>query len=203
MANLLLMGSIGVETHHLFMMDHSEIVWYRVLHLGAIPYASMKFLPIITGILFGAAQFLPEMRDERFRLSLHLPTPIYAMVGGHIFFGLLALGIIILGDVASLGGIMGLYFPREGVEIALWTVLPWSMAGFLGYLGTALGLLEPQYRLKATLLTTVTAMAGLYLQQTPPGAYRPVIPELGLLLLLLLPGVFLPAYRFRFRRVSP
>lgn len=200
--NMAVMAYIAVETRHLFVMDHPEMVWYRVMHLGSIHFGAMKLLPLVTGALLGAAQFLPEMRDERFRLSLHLPVKLHSVVMGHVAFGLCALGIIVLADMGVLVNITSLYFPKEAVEMSLWTVAPWCTAGFVAYLGVALGLLEPKYHLKAALISVSIAMAALFLQNTSPGAYRPVMLALVLSSALLIPGVLLPAYRFRFRRMS-
>lgn len=200
--NMAVMAYIAIDTRHLFVMDHPEIVWYRVMYLGSIYFGAMRLLPLITGALLGAAQFLPEMKDERFRLSLHLPLKLHSVVMGHVAFGLCALGAILLVDIGVLIYITSLYFPREAVELSLWTVAPWCTAGFVAYLGVALGLLEPKYHLKAALISVAIAVAALFLHITYPGAYGPVLPILIIPSALLIPGILLPAYRFRFRRIS-
>lgn len=200
--NMAVMAYIAIDTRHLFMMDHPEIVWHRVMYLGSIHFGAMRLLPLITGALLGAVQFLPEMKDERFRLSLHLPLKLHSVVMGHVAFGLCALGAIVLADIGLLVYITSLYFPKEAVVLSLWTVAPWCTAGFVAYLGVALGLLEPKYHLKAALISMAIAVAALFLHRTYPGAYEPVLPILALSSALLIPGILLPAYRFRFRRIS-
>ena len=70
------------------------------------------------------------------------------------------------------------------------------------YLGLTLALLEPTYRLKAYHLAVAAGVAGLFLLPATPGGYSPITPILAVPLLLLIPAVLLPAYRFRYRRVS-
>lgn len=202
LVNLAVMIYIAADTRHLFIMDHPEMVWHRLMYLGSVHFGVMKFLPTVTGVLLSVAQFLPEMRDERFRLSLHLPVEIHSAVMAHVAFGMVAAAGIILLDMGLLAYITALYFPVEAVSLSIKTAAPWCSAGFVVYLGVALVLLEPLYPLKAALTAMAAATAGLFLHRATPGAYGPVMVRLLLLSALLIPGVLLPAYRFRFRRIS-
>ena len=82
------------------------------------------------------------------------------------------------------------------------TALPWTLAGLAAYLGVTLGLLEPSYRLKFFNLAVAAGVAGLFLFPAEPGGYAFLLVKLALPLLLMIPAVLLPAYRFRYRRVS-
>ena len=50
----------------------------------SIFFGKFKYIPIITALLIGLSQFVPEVTDKRIKLSLHLPmentTVIYSMV---------------------------------------------------------------------------------------------------------------------------
>ena len=140
---------IYVTTRRLFILDHPEVVWYRVLHLGQIHFGLLKYIPLLSGILIACFQFLPEMWGERFRLSLHLPvTPAFVALT-HLLVGLCAYWCMALMDLCALGLITKLFFPWPGIKVSLLTALPWSLAGAAAYLGMALTLLEPDFRLKA------------------------------------------------------
>jgi hypothetical protein len=76
------------------------------------------------------------------------------------------------------------------------------MAGVAAYLGVTLGLLEPAYGLKLFNLSITAGVAGLLLHAVDPGGYRPLLPLLCVPVLLMVPAVLLPAYRFRYRRIS-
>jgi hypothetical protein len=200
--NLLLMGHIYIDARHLFAMDHAEMVWYRVIHLGQIHYAGLKYAPMLTGLLVACIQYLPEMAGERLRLSRHLPVSPHRLILAHVVVGLTAVVLVIVLDMASLALISFMYFPTEAVSSALATSLPWGLAGLASYLGVTLALLEPGYRLKLFNLAISAGVVGLFLYPAEPGGYRDTLAFLGLLVVFMIPAVLLPAYRFRFRRVT-
>nr|WP_320014506.1 hypothetical protein [uncultured Desulfobacter sp.] len=193
---------IYVSTRRLFILDHPEVVWYRVLHLGQIYYGLLKYIPLLSGILIACFQFLPEMWGERFRLSLHLPVPPAFVALSHLLVGMSVYCALALVDLCGLGLITGLFFPWQGIKISLLTALPWTMAGAAAYLGMALSLLEPDFRLKAVNLIIGAGVTGLYLQNVDSGAYGPSLVLLIVPLVLMMPAVLLPVFRFRYRSVG-
>lgn len=198
--NGLLMAYIYIDTRHVFALDHAEIVWYRAFHLGRIYYEQLKYAPAATGLLIACIQYLPEMARERLRLSLHLPVSPHRLIIGHLLIGLSAVTLIIALDLCLLARITASYFPAEAVSSALLTALPWGFSGLASYLGVTLALLEPSSRLKLFNLAIATGIVALFLYPADPGGYRYTLPPLGLSILLMIPAVLLPAYRFRFRR---
>nr|WP_319392290.1 hypothetical protein [uncultured Desulfobacter sp.] len=201
-AHIAVLLFIYVSTRRLFILDHPEVVWYRVLHLGRIHYGLLKYIPLISGILIACFQFLPEMWGERFRLSLHLPVSPAFVALSHLVVGITVYCAMALVDLCGLGLITGLFFPWQGIKISLLTALPWTMAGAGAYLGMALALLEPDFRLKAVNLIIGAGVTGLYLQDVDPGAYSPSLVLLMVPLLLMMPAILLPVFRFRYRRVG-
>jgi len=195
MCHMVLLGYVGVVTRRLFLLDHPEVVWYRMLHLGQIHFENLKYAPLMTGVLIACFQFLPEMRSERFRLSLHLPV-------SSVVAGLTAYFVLALLDLGALAGITAVYFPREGVAITLVTALPWILAGAVAYLGGALILLEPHLRLRVANFGLAAGVAGFYLQNGLPGSYGPALPVLVLPLAVMMPAILLPVSRFRHRRTG-
>ena len=198
--NLAVMARLFTEVRRLFRLDHAEIVWYRVMSLGQMPYDSFRLAPLITGAAFACLQFLPEMRGERFRLSLHLPVGENSLVLAHLVAGLFGLAVICLADAAVITWVMGNYFPRETVITTLTTISPWILAGFTAYLGVTLALLEPGLRLRLGTLALAGGLAAPMLEETLPGAVAPALPFFACVPLLLLLASLLPAYNFRHRR---
>lgn len=201
-ANIGLLIHIGICTRRLFVLDHPEVVWYRVLQLGQIHFEHLKYAPLFSGILIACFQFLPEMWGERFRLSLHLPVPAGFVAMGHLLAGLFAYALVGLADLGGLWLITSLYFPVQGIWVTLVTALPWTLAGICAYLGIALTLLEPDFRLKAVNLALTAGMAGCYLIHVRPGAFAPSLIVLIVPLALMMPAVMVPVYRFRYRRMG-
>lgn len=198
--NLSVIIYVFAAMRRLFRLDHAEVVWYRVIHLGQAFYEPMTYVPLFTGLFLAAAQFLPEMRNQRFRISLHLPTPAYLIVLGHVLAGLALLLIILCADCALLWSVVMSHFPHEIAVRALLTVLPWCLAGITGYLGGALVLLEPVWKLRVFNGLIAAGIAAMLLRPAVPGAYAPILLPMTLLVLLFMPSVLLPAYRFRYRR---
>lgn len=137
-----------ISIRRLFTLDHSEVVWYRVMNLGQIPYQDLIFVPLITAIIFCIFQFLQEMRDARIRISLHLPCNSSTIVLFHALYGLAFLFILFLVDMLTLALTLNYYFPSEVCASAFDTTLPWFMAGLFVYLGGTFILLEPQIKRK-------------------------------------------------------
>ncbi|WP_320045412.1 hypothetical protein [uncultured Desulfobacter sp.] len=201
-ANLCLLIHIWISTRRLFALDHAEVVWYRVLQLGQIHFEHLKFAPVLSGVLIACFQFLPEMWGERFRLSLHLPASAGFVAMGHLLAGIFAYSLVALADLLGIWLITSIYFPAQGIMVSLLTALPWIMAGICAYLGMALTLLEPDFRLKAVNLALTAGMVGCYLINTRPGAFGPSLPVLIVPLALMVPAVMVPVFRFRYRRMG-
>lgn len=200
--NLLLLAKIFIDTRQLFLQDHAEIVWYRVMHLGQMNYEMFQYAPLLTGLSLSCFQFLPEMTGERLRLSLHLPFSPHRLILAHVITGLAAVALIIGIDLVALTAIESTYFPVESVHTALFTVLPWCAAGLSAYLGGTLGLLEPNIKRRLFNLAIAAGVTGLFLHHAAPAAYAKALPLLLAFMLLLAPAVLLPGYHFRLRRVS-
>ena len=191
---------IGVR--HLFRLDHPEVVWYRVITLGQEHYGTIRVVPLLVGVIVACLQFLPEMRDERLRLSLHLPASSNAVILSHLLAGLIAIGLLYLCETAVLTAITLLYFPADVVPTMLQTVAPWMLAGVTGYLGTTLALLEPGLRLRIFILALTAGLVSPMLTRRMPGDFAHALPVFALAVPLLLAASLLPAYHFRHRRVD-
>ncbi len=198
----LVTGYLFIDTRQLFTIYKPEMVWYQVMHLGQINYDLLKELPAAIGACIAFAQFLPEMREQRLRLTLHLPVCPHQLIITHILAGLLAICAILLPNLMALVFITNLYFPSEMGFIALRTALPWVCAGFASYIGTSAALLEPGLKLRFLNIGITCGVAGLFLFSAEPDGYSHLLPLLLVPLLLMVPSVLLPAYHFRFRRVS-
>ncbi len=196
-------GYIFIDIRHLFIVYRPEMVWYQVMHLGQIHhYEVFKYIPTVVGVLLACAQFFPEMRDERLRLTLHLPVSPHRLIMAHILIGLLATSAIVLPNLLALVLITTLYFPPEVGLMTLGTATPWVYAGCTAYLGGSAALLEPGNKLRLCTVGITAGVTGLFLFPAGPGGYNNLLLILLIPLLLMFFSVLLPAYHFRFRKVS-
>ncbi len=200
LANVAVSLQMCIATRHLFLIDHAEVLWYRVVQLGQLYCEQLHYLPVITGVLLGAAQFLPEMNGERLRLGLHLPIRSERLIVYHLVAGVFALLLALLPDIFMVGGITLYWFPPNWPQTLFFTIFPWFLAGIIAYLGSALVLLEPNIRLKGCNILITVSVCGWYLQKLPPGAYQNEILLLLCPLLLMIVAVLCPAFHFRTRR---
>lgn len=200
--NLATVAYVLLETSELFRKEHAEMVWYQVLQLGRLYYGALEYAPLAAGAALALVQFLPEMRNERIRLSLHLPVDASAMMLAHFGAGLAALACCLAVQAAGLAWITRSWFPAEALSLAFGTWLPWALAGVAGYLGVVLTLLEPSFPRRLCNLVVAAGVVGLFYWDVPPGAYAGVLPWLFMSLPLLFLADLHPAYRYRYRRVG-
>ncbi len=195
----------------LYLCFHAQAVYPGPPGSGLVPGASpgadslwplkiypafIRYSDCLFSILAG------NVGGERFRLSLHLPVSPALVALAHLLVGMTVYCALALADLWGIGLIAGLFFPWQGIKISLLTTLPWTMAGAGAYLGMALALLEPDFRLKAVNLIIGAGVTGLYLQNVDPGAYGPSLGLLIVPVVLMMPAVLLPVFRFRYRRVG-
>ncbi len=186
LANFIFMVWNFISIRRLFMMDHSEVVWYRTINLGQIPYSNLMYIPLLTALVFCIYQFLQEMRDGRIRIALHAPCDSALMVLLHALYGVCFLIVLYCFDALILYlSLVNFYTYEVGIS-SLITTLPWFIAGIYGYLGGAFVLLEPQ--IKRRILAAIVCLGlciPLYLY-TNAGFYVDMLP----LFILLIPVMF-------------
>ncbi len=198
-SNILYMVWNFIILRRLFMQDHSEVVWYRTVELGQIPYDGMRYLPFITAFIYCIFQFLQEMRDGRIRIALHAPCDSSLIVLLHALFGMVFLGIIFACDALILYTSMVHYYPPEVGTSALITVLPWFIAGFYVYLGGSFVLLEPQIKRKILAAIVYLGLSIPLFLFKKAGFYVDILPFFILLIPIMFYSLALSADDYRNR----
>lgn len=71
--------------------------WSAVLlkDMSLVPEVT-KWFPLLTGLLLGVAQFIPEMTDKRLKLTLHLPLRESKIVFVTLLYGIAVLSAAFL-----------------------------------------------------------------------------------------------------------
>jgi len=199
MLNLFVIGWLFLGLRHLFIIEHAEMIWYQIFEIGTLHYTHVKYFLIITGMIIGAAQFIPEMIGHRFRLSLHLPIGPNVLVLWSALIGFISVGVLAVLDAVLLYAVIGIYFPHEAAQSAFLTVLPWLWAGLIAYMGTALTAMEPQLSRKLVYLAIAGGFVWFFCSGHDYESYNRVLWKPVLVSLLFIPAVFLPAFRYRNR----
>lgn len=193
---------INLNIYTLFRLDHGEIVWYRLIGLEQMPYQALIFLPILSGILFAFWQFLPEMREERLRLALHLPHDNVILIYSHLLSGIFLLFFLFGVDILFFGGMLFYYFPFEYCQTALLTVGVWFLAGINGYLVCSIILIEPQKHMRMYYLIVFSVLFVPLYAYRQLGQTVELLPVyMGMPFVLFVCAV-LPIYHYRLRSVQ-
>lgn len=197
--NLCMLAYLLLTVRHQFKVEHSEMIWYWAFELRRLLYDSVKYVPLLTGVMIAIAQFLPEMISNRFRLSLHLPIRADMLVWSWVGFGALMGGLIMAMDAVGLYLIMSGWFPGEAAWSAVLTASPWFLAGWIAYFGVTLIMMEPQMRQRLFYLVLTLAFLALLYQEKGYQEYDKALPMLFLIAGLFPLTVILPAHRYRHR----
>ncbi len=202
LGNLMFMAWNFISLRRLFIQDHSEVVWYRTINLGQIPYDNLAFIPFISAIIFCIYQFLQEMRDGRIRIALHAPCDSALVVLLHALYGTVFLSLLFFFDAIILYFSMINYYTKEVGISAIITSLPWFIAGIYAYLGGAFVLLEPQ--LKRRVLAAIVCLGlciPLFMYKNT-GFYVNILPFFILLIPCMFYAIALSADDYRNRWVA-
>ena len=124
-------------------------VWLAVLERGDVLFGSLRYLPALLGAAFAVAQFVPEMVQNRLKLTLHLPDNRNAMVLAMLGYGTAWLGGLFAVQLAVIDLWLRQPLASELVHAVITTMLPWYIAGFAAYLFGAWICLEPTWHRRA------------------------------------------------------
>jgi len=171
----------------LFSGAHPEVLWYQTIILGNIHFDMLRHVPWISGLILAGAQHLPEIRDKRLRLTLHLPVRAETAMACSLGFGACVFFLLAMLDGAVIAATDSAHYPAEIVAIHLWALLPMEAAGLAAYFGATVVFFEPSTsrRLHALLLT-ITAVAMILVPARPGAWSSPGALALGLFLLTAL-----------------
>lgn len=196
-ANLGFAAYLSLRLRAVHEYNAAVTIWGAWIFKGYLFFNPYHYAPLVTGILLGALQFLPEIFTKRIRLVLHLPLGEEKVVAQHLFAGL-GLLTAILAPVALMFALAGgIYFPAE-FQRNLWlTLTPWLLAGYAGYLLTAALILETTWRYRIFYLLLGGAALRLCFLGEFYDIYQRVLPGFALWTLALFSLPLLSSYRFR------
>lgn len=115
--------------------------WSAVLlkDISLVP-AVTKWFTLLTGVLLGVAQFIPEMTDKRLKLTLHLPLRESKIVFVTLLYGIAVLSAAFLLMYVSLYAVLSRHYAAEMLHAMTWQLLPYFEGGLACYLFYGMGL---------------------------------------------------------------
>ncbi|MGL4992730.1 MAG: hypothetical protein ACRC6R_01150 [Bacteroidales bacterium] len=156
-------------------------LWEIVIGKDTLLIQSYQYLPYLMAIAMAIFQFLPEMRERRLKLTLHLPIGHNKMAAMMVLSGVtlfVAYSIVML-CIALLAS--NYYFPFEITERLITTFVTWHLGALTTYLLASRIVLEGTRRYAITHLLVSVLIVSLFFQSSTPGAYAKFLPFIALM----------------------
>lgn len=154
--------------------EHGIIsLWMSMLLKDVSLVDTVTYIPLAIGLALGIAQMVPEVAQKRLKLTLHLPFPQFRLVAMMLATGLLELLIIYLLQMGVILVYDATIFHAELVGRVFLTMLPWYLAGFIGYLFVTSVCLEGTWYMRVLLsLVGVAVLLVMFLQPNAMATYN-------------------------------
>ena len=173
-------------------------VWLIMLMKDQTFIDSIKYIPLLCGLIIGIAQMAPEMQQRRLKLTLHLPVSSLRLMLTMLCAGLAELTLIYLIMTAGIAIYYCGLIAREMTQLVILSALPWCLAGYTAYLFTAAVCLEvhmatPHPRGSSRRCHCVLLFHAAH----PLGAYNSILPAAVFFTILLVLLSYVSVNRFR------
>lgn len=166
-----------LKIQYIINLKGAAHLWQVMMERDAIFIDRLTYLPVIFGILFAIVQFVPEMQQNRLKLTLHLPYPQYRTILLMLCWGNGCLLTCFFTHFLILWLYLQTVLPAELYNHILLTALPWYLAGILSYIFTAWICLEPTWKRRIVNLFISTVVISIcFLSSTPEAYNRLLIP---------------------------
>ena len=167
--------------------EHGIVSLWLSMLLKDVSYVdTLTYIPLAVGLALGIAQMVPEVAQKRLKLTLHLPFPQLRLVAMMLATGLLELLVIYLLQAGVILIYDATIFHSELVGRVFLTMLPWYLAGFIGYLFVTSVCLEGTWYMRILLgLVGVAVLLVMFLQPATMAAYNYVIVTIVVFIALI------------------
>lgn len=159
-------------------------IWLNMLLKDVSMVDVITYLPLAIGIALGVAQMAPEMSHKRLKLTLHLPYPNMKLIALMLSTGIIEIFVISVIQMAVIAVYDLTILHPYLVGRVMLTMLPWYLAGFLGYMFTAAICLEGTWRMRILLaLPSIAILMTLFMQSGVMAAYNRMLLIIILLII--------------------
>lgn len=180
-----------------FRLVGAEHIWDVIVTRNQFLFREIKYFPLISGLLLGLSQFIPEITQRRIKLTFHLPLREKVITFWMVGYGLAILLALFLLESAALFLNMRLLFAPEMVSNGMMTVLPWLVAGVWAYLACVFVAVEPVWQRRIPNLLISCGLIRLLFISDFPGAYKPMIWLMIMVTLLFVMFLWLSVFRLK------
>lgn len=157
-------------------------LWQLMILKNMVPFMTLKFFPILVGVLIAWAQFGPELGKKRLKLTLHLPLSHNKVISDMLLFG----GILVLIINVLSFGLFILWcitiYPYEVIIAWVYTALPLIISSCVAYLSMVWVMIEPKWSQRIINVLVALGALSLFFLSHEPTAYNPSLWILALLI---------------------
>ncbi|MDR3061693.1 MAG: hypothetical protein LBU57_06230 [Dysgonamonadaceae bacterium] len=157
----------------------------------------MKYLPVLSGVLFAINQYTPEMQNKRFKLTLHLPLPESSIVSAMLGYGFTVMFILLSASFGSLLIGLRVLFPPEIVCANSLSALPWFLAGLAGYLIASWVSFEPVWKYRVLNAIPGICALSFFFIPSKSGGFTTFLPELIAFIIISFSFTYYSTSRFK------
>ncbi|MBD5194060.1 MAG: hypothetical protein HDS91_06020 [Bacteroidales bacterium] len=174
----LLVAVYVILTTNSFIKEHGVVsLWLSMLQKDVSFVEAVTYIPLAIGIALGVAQMVPEVTQKRLKLTLHLPIPQSRLIALMLAAGLLELFVIYVLQMGVILAYDATIFHSQMVGRVFLTMLPWYLAGFVGYLFVTSVCLEGTWYMRILLsLVGVAVLLVMFLQPSAMACYNYMLP---------------------------
>lgn len=172
-------------------------IWNAIIYKSYMFFESIKYIPLLIGIVIGIAQYIPEVLEMKLKLTLHLPLKeknIYVFLN---MVGTLVLAILFIPAIIFLIIGASYVFPSEIIDATILTIIPWFLSAFLAYYFIAAILIEPLWTRRILLIFVGFILVFPFLYVTGYGAYKLILLPLFIFIFLFSYLNLLSGLRFK------
>lgn len=185
---------IGLNSGVINAGGGSEYVynWFR----GSRPhYELFKNVPMVVALLIGVSQFAPEVLKKRIKLTLHLPYREMRLLYTMVLYGVSALLAVLLICTGLFFILDSYFFPAPMHMMALKSLVPYILAGFVTYFGVAMIAMEPNWLYRVLYAILVYFIVNRFFLNV--SSLAGIIPILVGIMVIFSLGVLYTANRFK------
>lgn len=142
---LLVLIKMVLEISYSIRLMDANNMWNQIVMLGYMYYGDLLYLPTLIGLAIAITQFVPELSENKLKLTLHLPMPENTILLTMLLYGMLNLFVLFITAESLLLLLSAQFFPAQINMSALMTTMPWFLAGLVAYLATATIFVEPRW----------------------------------------------------------
>lgn len=175
-----------IDITYAIRIDGAVNVWYDCIFQGSSVSGIMMYFMPLSGIAMALVQFVPEMTNKRFKLTLHLPVGETNLVSCMLLYGYGVLSAIYVACMIFLSLVFTPILPVEVLCMMDMQLLPWALAGLAGYGFVVTVCVEPVWKQRICDALISLGLLSIFFISFYPGAYA----EFGLEMFLIVASSF-------------